>query len=300
MTGLYILGDSGTRQTNYDPKLADRLNKEAELESKRRAELESKRGKAEAVNNKEKNISPPQPEINVPTAATIDDYVILENIICTDADGNIFERYDKIYVKKDMEKDNAGNALHFIPYDAVVHLEEKRLLLPSFALTCNILEELYRNKSNPDIEKVLQQYNAGWHAQNSIIDFNTEQIIHYPTTQDYDKRQKAVNAGRTKTTLNFKKATLQDELFENALREEAEKRYVQQLTGLQNPYVMIEIGNYFGKPIKLWFPWRGQNGECFTEKRAAWLGCSYCSFNLGANSNFYYSDAARGVLLNAP
>src|SRR3989338_1083715 len=170
MTGLYILGDSGTRQTSYDPKLADMLNKEAELESKRRAELESKRRKVKAGNNKGTNTNPPQPDaVNVPTAATIDDYIILENITCTDADRNIFEKYDKIYVKKDIEKNDKGNARQFTPYNAVVCLEEKRLLLPSFALTCNILKTLYQNKSNPDIEKVLQQYNELCHVQNSII-----------------------------------------------------------------------------------------------------------------------------------
>ena len=292
MTQLYILGDSGTRKTNYDPELAGRLNKEAELESKRK--------KAETGNNEITNTSPPRPDaVNVPTSTTIDDYIMLENITCTGAGGNIFEKYDKIYVKKDIEKDAEGNELDFTSYDAVVHLEEKRLLLPSFALTCNILKELYQNRSNPDIKKVLQQCVEQWHAQKTIIDFNTEQIIHYPTTQDYDETLKAVNAGRTKTTLNFKKATLQDELLESALQKTAEKRYVQQLTGLQNPRILVEIGKYFGEPTKLWFPWSGQNGECFTGKRVAWLGCgSY--FYLYANGNFYGTYAARGVLLNAP
>ena len=96
-------------------------------------------------------------------------------------------------------------------------------------------------------------------------------------------------------TSRFDKVTLQDSLLENALKDAAHTRYVKQLTGLANPADLVEIGKYFGKPAKLWFPWNGQAGATFNDKRAAWFGCN--SNYLSLNGNYYlnYSNAGRGV-----
>ena len=34
-----------------------------------------------------------------------DDFLAVENIQCVDADGNVFEQHDKLYVRKDIERD---------------------------------------------------------------------------------------------------------------------------------------------------------------------------------------------------
>ncbi|HLC78059.1 MAG TPA: hypothetical protein VJH92_02965, partial [Candidatus Nanoarchaeia archaeon] len=66
---------------------------------------------------------------------SLDNFLVLENIVCVDADGKEFEKYDHIYVRKDIFRDAQGKSVNFNPYQAVVHCEENNLFLPSFALT---------------------------------------------------------------------------------------------------------------------------------------------------------------------
>ena len=157
---------------------------------------------------------------------------------------------------------------------------------------------LYQNRNNPDAEALLQQYKNhgagyGWQAQNTIINYAAEEIIHYPTAADFGQTT-AVNNGLRKTG-RFTKASLKDNLLENALKDVAHTLYVKQLTGLANPADLVEIGNYFGRPAKLWFPWNGQAGATYNEKRAAWFGCNSSNLNLDGYSNRNDCSAARGV-----
>ena len=71
-----------------------------------------------------------------------DDFLAVENLQCVDADGNVFEQYDKLYVRKDIERDEAGKQLNFTPYKAIVHFESKGMSLLSFAGTCNLVAVL--------------------------------------------------------------------------------------------------------------------------------------------------------------
>src|SRR3989344_6347623 len=230
---------------------------------------------------------------------SLDDSLVLENIVCVDADGNEFEKYDLLAVRKDIFRDADGKHISFTLYNAVLHCEENNLFLPSFALTCNVVASLFKNKTDSAAKLVLDQYqnhsgDFGYHAQNTIIDWGKNTMIHYPTAADFNQTG-AVNNGHPRKALSFAKNTLGDCLLENALKDSNHTRYVKQLTGLADPAVLVELGNYFGKPARLWFPWSGKNGAPFTEKRTAWFGCYSVSLDLSGSNLLNDSDAVRGV-----
>ncbi len=237
------------------------------------------------------------------TVTNLDDFLVLHNISSVDADGTIFEQYPKLRVRKDIFRDQNGGQVNHTPYDWIVHCEQNGLFLPSFALSCNIVAALYKNRNNADANALLQQYKnhgAGWgyQAQNTVINYGTQEVIHYPSAADFNQIA-AVNATFQRKTGRFDKATLQDSLLENALKDAAHTRYVKQLTGLADPADLVEIGKYFGKSAKLWFYWNGQAGAAFNEKRAAWFGCDSNNLNLDGSSYLNYS-AGRGVRRGAP
>ena len=238
------------------------------------------------------------------TVTNLDDFLVLQNLACVDANGNIFEQYPELRVRKNIFRDQNNAQVNHTPYDWIVHCEQNGLFLASYALTCNIVAGLYKNRNNPDANALLQQYKNhgnghGYQAQNTIINYVTEEVIHYPSATDYNQTA-AVNAGQRRKTGNFAKATLQDSLLEDALKDAAHILYVKQLTGLADPADLVEIGKYFGKPARLWFPWSGQAGATFNEKRAAWFGCSSIDLDLDGYDDLYINYAARGVRRSAP
>jgi len=228
-----------------------------------------------------------------------DDSLVLENIACVDADGYVFEQYDTVYVPKDIFRGADGQQMNFTSHAAVLHCEANGLFLPSFALSCNIVAALYTGRSNPDIERVLQQYKnngngLGWHAQNTVIDYGAERVIHYPAHADFGAKN-LVNGSLSRTALGFSKSSLEDSLLEAALQDADHTRFVRQLTGLRDPSVLVEVGKYFGRPAKLWFPLSGKAGANYSDKRAAWLGCNDNGFYFYSDNFLYNFNAARGV-----
>ncbi len=244
--------------------------------------------------------APLHPPTTPPTIATsIDDFLVLQNITCIDANGTIFEHYDELKVAKDIFRDAKKKQVDFTPYAAAVHCEQNGLFLPSFALTCNIVAALYQNRTDAKVKKVLDQYKDkgngnGWHAQNTIINYDTQQVIHYPNAADFGNTT-AVNTARQKFIGTFTKAALEDSLLENVLQNTAHLQYVKQLTGLAHPQDLVEIGTYFGKPAKLWFPWSGKKGAAQTGTWAAWFGCYSTSLDLNGYDDLGDSNAVRGV-----
>ncbi|MDO8511523.1 MAG: hypothetical protein Q7S55_05150 [Nanoarchaeota archaeon] len=229
-------------------------------------------------------------------------FLAVENIQCVDDDGKVFEQYNHLAFSKDIFR-KGGKIINFTPYNAAVHCEKNELFLPSFALTCNIVVALSQNRDNADANALLQQYKNqggghGYHAQNTIINYAMEEIIHYPTAADFNQTV-VVNAGLRKMG-KCTKASLQDDLLERALKDTAHTLYVKQLTGLANPFDLVEVGKYLDKPVRLWFPWGGQGGTAFNEKWAAWLGCVGDYFYLSGDGILSNYGAARGVKLVAP
>ncbi len=315
MTPTQIIGDRN-RKSNYNPDLARQVNEEAEEEERKRRMEELKRGKAGLPPVPEPAVPPVSPPPNPTIVSAAGDYLKLENIVCTDADGKVFESYPELYVAKDIFRNPKKEQLNFTPYNAVVHCEQNGLFLPSFALSCNIVAALFRKAVqkqadgtysviDAELKTVLDQYKGhgsdyGYHAQNTIINFGAEEVIHYPTAAEFSQAG-AVNAALSHHAGKFAKATLQDSLLEEALRDSASVRYVKQLTGLSDPNLLVEIGNYFGRSAKLWFPWSGKDGSKYTDKRAAWFGCGNAgSFDLDAGGSLSYDNAARGVRRGAP
>src|SRR3989339_750236 len=236
-----------------------------------------------------KKTEPKNPEPPSRISFSEGDFLTLEDLSCVDADGNVFESYDRLDVARDIFR--SGNAqVSRTPYAHAVHCEKMGLFLPSFALTCNIVARLYEGKSDAHVEKVLQQYKdkgngAGWHAQNTIIDFGSSKVIHYPSARDFSQST-AVNGSQGHVALSFLK---------DSLRDASSRRFLQQLTGLHEPEILIEIGKYFGEPAKVWFPWNGKAGKSFNETRATWFGCDDANFGLIANGDLNGASAARGV-----
>ena len=247
--------------------------------------------------------NPPPPPGVTPAVTSLSDYLRLDNISCVDADGHVFEQYEHLYVRKDIERNADKKQKNFKPYDAAMYFEQQELFLPSFALSCAIVARLYQQKSDPAVNAVLMHYKDkgngyGWHAQNTLIHYRTKKVIHYPTKDNFAKAA-TVNSGYPRRALPFSKATLQDSFLVNALQDAKHARYVRQLTGLHDPSVLVEIGQYFQKPTKLWFPWNGQVGADYTKTRAAWLGCDQDNFYLNSDFSLGSTSAARGVRLES-
>ena len=228
-----------------------------------------------------------------------DDYLMLEDLSCVDAEGDVFEQYPVLYVGKDIERTSDGSQKNFTPYEAAKGFGE-RDFCPSFALSCAVFDRIWRKHINdPLARQILGQYKNkgignGWHAQNTLLAFDSGHVLHYPIAADFGEMGK-VNAGRSRVALSIDKSRLCDGPLEAGLRDDATRRYVRQLTGLKEPDVLVDIGKDFGKPAYLWFPWSGRNGAKYTGTRAAWLGCDSSYFGLFGGSVLDDNDAARRV-----
>ena len=233
------------------------------------------------------------------TIVSLDDYLVLRDISCVDADGTIFEEYPEIYIKKDVER-NRENSLILNPYSAAVYFEQQGLFLPSFALSCNIVVTLYKNKINADCKKILDQYKDhgaghGWHAQNTLIDWEINKIIHYPHDADFPRYggSNGINQSQSRTSFDFNKKGISDMTLEKALKKPNFEKYIRNLTGLVDPSNLIRIGVYFGKTAHCWTSSSNENGT-----RATWFGCNDSGFNRNANYILDNTGACRGVFLN--
>ena len=233
--------------------------------------------------------------------ASSDKFLTLENIVCTDADGNVFEKYPALQIRKDVFRmaDQKGHQ-NFTPYQAIAYCEQQGLFLPSFALSCNILATLYQGKSDPAIAKVLVHYKDygsgyGWHAQNTVVHWGAQEIVHYPQDSDFPVcgGQNKINSTKPRKSLRFKTAGFQSVYLEEALWQQEYFRYLKNLTGLRDPSILVKIGEYYGKEARVWI-------SSSDETRAAWLGCRGDSFSLDGDSNLDSDDAARGVREEQP
>ena len=234
-------------------------------------------------------------------------HLLVERISCVDADGNAFEQYDRLLVDKDVVRSDDGKHVNFIPYRAITHFEkEGSLFLPSMALSCNIAAALYQHRDDPEVKPVLLHYKNhgagfGWHAQNTVIDWGEQKIIHYPHKNDFTEHggKTGINQARQRTLLPFARKekrkifwdrTLSNTTLEKGLEDPLMTRFVRQLTGLENPSLLVEIGNYFGKTARVWV-------SSSTETRAAWFGCGSDGLDLSGSDNLSSNSAGRGVRL---
>jgi hypothetical protein len=287
-----ILGDRH-RQIRSPREVAEEFNRQVAEENRREA-LERKKKELEEKRNPKKEQIPEVQEPSTSKVITLDNYLRLENISCTDADGNVFEHYPVIYARKDIYRKGDNSPQFFTPYDAVKHAAANGDFHPSFALSCNILASLYSQRDNPEIDAVLKQYldkgnGTGYHGQNTIIDWGNQKIIHYPQDSDFKSSggTDKINSGHKKTVLGFDQTGFSDTTLESALTIPNYRAYVQNLTGLRDPVILCQIGTYFDKPARVWVS--SQN-----EMRASWLGCLN-GLDLVSYYGLYNNGAVRGV-----
>jgi hypothetical protein len=188
--------------------------------------------------------------MHVPTKTL---FLKLENIVCVGSNGLPFEAYKTIYVATDIVRGRDAEQGYFGTYRGISYFENaaKKMFLPSIALTCNILAALYANRSDPEFKKVLDQYkdngkNHVYHIQNTIVNWENETIIHYPSDADFpnDGGNNHVNPSR-RAQLPFKHETLTFQRIEEALNDNAYTNFIKNLTGIQDPTILLEIGRYF-------------------------------------------------------
>jgi hypothetical protein len=240
-----------------------------------------------AEGNLSETVSP-----SVSQGAFRDGYFVLEDVQVFDADDNVTEYYPKLEVMADVQRDSAGSILKHTPYAAALHCKEKGLFLPSMALSCVVLARLFALRGTPQFGRVLAQYKDtglgwGYHGQNSVVDWKSRKVIHYPCAADFEQ-EGSINSGK-RVSLGFDKSGLKTKTLESALEDANHRKFIQQLTGLQDLRILIEIGKHFEKPAHLWVPSKK------TSTQAVWFGCGYVNFYLYTkyNLNGYY--AFRGV-----
>ena len=233
--------------------------------------------------------SKPDP-VTEPKVLNTREYIVLENIACRDSNGKPFEQYPQLFVRKDVERGVNQRQINHTPFDWVQYFEDKGLFLPSFALSCNILSALYNKRGDPETNKVLMQYKDygpgyGWHAQNTVVDWGANKIIHYPSQ---DSQRNNINTKRPTKELLFARKQIKEMALEEALRNKDFRAYIQNLTGLTDTETLVGIRKYFGKPAKVWT-------SLGKDMCAAWLGCYDYGFILDTYGNLGYDNAARGV-----
>ena len=200
------------------------------------------------------------------------DFLHLENLVCQDANGEILEQYDALEVRADVFKEK-GEIKRFTPYQAAFYCEQQKLFNPSAALHCAILAKCFQEKGkNAQAKAVLDQYKDygyGWHSANTLIDAGNAKIVHYPADCDFLRKggNKSINAAREKKRLPFSRKEYVHLPLEESLKAKAFQRFIQNLTGLQDPSILVKIGKYFQKTAYAWV------SSPTAEVMAVQLGC---------------------------
>ncbi len=210
-------------------------------------------------------------------------YLCLRNICCVDADGQEFEHYDELYVRRGVDINRRNEPLTFSTYNAIAVCEQRKEFLPSLALHCNILAALYlamkqetNQHKNFDLRCELDYYGRtgyGGYATNTIIDQPKQRIIHYPRDEDFGFHGglDEVNKSIKRVALPFDDSTLQDADVTKRLSGLSSHSFVRNLTGLCDPNILEEIAAHFRlQPAIISVPTRAQPFGC-KEQRAAIL-----------------------------
>ena len=210
-----------------------------------------------------------------------DEGVILYNLRCVDAEGRVFEQYDRLFVPFEIEKNNQGykhpqasakhpERLHCFTLDGALKRAEEiskrqgeTIFIPSSALTWNILAKLAAQRDNdPRARMILDNY-----SDNGVLEFMEGTSLNtgsfYRVLSGLHQQGTSVNlAERTLThytpqgqvELPFDIPETKNDPFtsgavslEQALADPKMRKLVQQITGLEDLRVIKEIAE------RLWF-----------------------------------------------
>ena len=233
---------------------------------------------------------------------------MLRNVRCVGSDGRVFEQYAELSVQSDVVREQDGAHRSFTPYEAITYFENQQQFLPSMALSCNILVALFRAAVHKEkdgtyttldvhAKQILDQYRdygpgCGLHAQNTVVDWEGKEIIHYPHDDDFPDNggTARINQGRQRTPKSFNKEGFKTCTLEQVCHNNNMFAFLKDFICLENPAELVNVTRYFGKTALIWVS---------TENKtlAALLGHG----NLGgvlylhANNHLYDSGAARGV-----
>ncbi len=225
-----------------------------------------------------------------------EEYIMIENIKCYDADDNIVEQYDKILFMKDLIKSTGGSPKIFTQYQAYDHFNDKKgLFIPCFGLSCNIMAALL----GTEFEMLIDQYLTytspeHYHIQNTITDCKNNKIIHYPQKDDFKIyaeycNPKELNKRIILDTYGYKGS---DDISQT-LKSDDGYKFVKNLTLLKNPEVLIEIGKCFGRRIKIFYK---PGGEIIG---ASWFSnCNELALVCSGNPSPVGGNCVRGVKLD--
>ena len=248
------------------------------------------------------------------------DYVIVRDIECVDAYDNVFERYDEVWVPKAVEKDHAGEAMSFLPYNGIVHFEEKgsNWSLPSAALTLNLILKILpravmkRSDGEYDVideelKKILDGYHCesaedgcgcGIHLQNSVVLYDLGQIVHYPGISDFIQNG---SDGKTGIRLDFDRTKVGDCTISEGIDQKGTRHFLRQFSGVKDLGKLLELEDYYNwlsdNEIGLNFPWLDKADEYGVRPQSVSIGGDYFSFSFAANGRLDLGELARGVRL---
>ncbi|MDP2907934.1 MAG: hypothetical protein Q8O03_08405 [Nanoarchaeota archaeon] len=247
--------------------------------------------------NVEELLNPKNP---VPKPTDLE-YISLNNISCIDAYGDQIEHYKNISIKTSIASTKNGKSFNLTMPGAVSYFERQKgdVFLPSCALTCNILARLYKLKFYKDMENVLLQYknhglNDGWHVQNTIVDWEAQRIIHYPGYSEIQKKikKREINQKIDCTILGFTPEKFEDGPLESLLKNHYFEEFIKNLTCLEDPEILVSIGEYFNKPTRVWLP---PNPAKEKKSSVVWIGCRHDNLDVYVYGGVNYSGPARGV-----
>ncbi len=233
-----------------------------------------------------------------------EDYLVFENIKCYDADGRVTEQYPSLRVRKQVYHYNKGGIIYRRPYQAIIHAEKQGDFNPCSALTTALLVAAFRGQEKSYANDFLEQYRNkdngdGYHALNTITwQRDTGHLIHYPQHADFprgSRGMKQINQARQRRVVDFTvDNSFGDRLVSDVPPMSEFEKYLKNLYGLPDLGIVVEIGNRFSKPAKVWFLY---NPATANYTSGAWLGSGSNSncFNCDSYLNLNYASAFRGV-----
>ncbi len=196
------------------------------------------------------------------------------------------------------------------------------LFLPDLPTTCAILNACYLEKdNNSEARELLMQYvsakgNNSSHIQNTLIDRINNRILHGPVLTDIpivglsENINTRIDAKESVLDYTFAKVsplfgTPYEMSLDETIQDKQLLKSVQDLTGLKDPSVLIDIGKLGGKKTVIALNNPMDNaikaayvGSCIPNNgvvSAIWLSCSDNYFRIEGGHHIFESGPARGV-----
>ncbi|MBS3108000.1 hypothetical protein J4468_03740 [Candidatus Woesearchaeota archaeon] len=189
---------------------------------------------------------------------------ILEDVKCM-LGGRLIEDYKHLEVARKYSMMHGNKPLVKPYYLWIEDTEKENQFIPSFGLMCNIQKVMFEALRNfyfhNAAEEFLLNFMSGIPlAHNTLVSLNIGGIANYAHGKDI-----IFSSGRDKKVLYFKKNNLKGMSLERAIKNE--ESFIRNITLLDEPEILIKIGNYFNMTSNLVFDWPAKkelDGQYFT------------------------------------